>query len=48
MEAGKKMEEAWKSLLKQTDDEYLIGLCNKGTVKRAYKDLEQETPSTQG
>lgn len=39
------MEEAWKSLLKQTDDEYLIGLCNKGTVKRAYKDLEQETPS---
>lgn len=39
------MEEAWKSLLKQTDDEYLTGLCNKGTVKRAYKDLEQETPS---
>ena len=38
------MEEL-KRLLLQTDEEYLIGLSNKGTVKRAYKDLEQETPS---
>lgn len=38
------MEEL-KKLLAQTDEEYLIGLSNKGTVKRAYKDLEQESPS---
>lgn len=38
------MEEL-KRLLLQTDEEYLIGLSNKGTVKRAYKDLEQEAPS---
>ena len=38
------MEEL-KRLLGQTDDEYLTGLCNKGTVKRAYKDLEQEAPT---
>jgi len=37
--------EKLKSLIQQTDDDYLIGLCNKGTVKRAYKDLEQETPA---
>lgn len=37
------MEEL-KKLLLQTDDEYLTGLSNKGTVKRAYKDLEQEEP----
>ena len=35
------MEEL-KRLLGQTDDEYFIGLSNKGIVKRAYKDLEQE------
>ena len=35
------MEEL-KRLLLQADDEYLAGLSNKGTVKRAYKDLEQE------
>ncbi len=33
-----------KEMLKQADDDYLTGLCNKGTVKRAYKDLGQETP----
>ena len=38
------MEEL-KRLLLQADDEYLAGLSNKGTVKRAYKDLEQEKPS---
>ena len=37
------MEEL-KALLRQADDEYLTGLSNKGTVKRAYKDLEQEKP----
>ena len=37
--------EGLKKLLAQTDEEYLIGLSNKGTVKRAYKDLEQESPS---
>lgn len=36
--------EALKNMLAQVDDEYLTGLCNKGTVKRAYKDLEQEAP----
>ena len=33
-----------KTQLKQADDAYLAGLSNKGTVKRAHKDLEQETP----
>ena len=33
-----------KNQLKQADDAYLAGLSNKGTVKRAHKDLEQETP----
>ena len=36
--------EALKTLLGQVDDDYLTGLSNKGTVKRAYKDLEKETP----
>ena len=31
-------------LIEKADDDYLIGLSNKGTVKRAYKDLEQENP----
>lgn len=33
-----------KALIQNVDDDYLIGLSNKGTVKRANKDLEQETP----
>ena len=37
------MEEV-KAFVGQVDDEYLIGLSNKGIVKRAYKDLEQEEP----
>ena len=31
--------------LGQADDDYLTGLSNKGILKRAYKDLEGETPS---
>lgn len=30
-----------KQRLSQIDDEYLIGISNKGIVKRAYKDFEQ-------
>ena len=28
------------NVIKSADDEYLTGLTNKGTVKRAYKDME--------
>lgn len=31
----------WKNRLAQIDDEYLVGLANKGIVKRAYKDREE-------
>lgn len=31
----------WKKILADVDDEYLIGLANKGIVKRAYKDKEE-------
>jgi len=31
----------WKELLAEVDDDYLIGISNKGTVKRAYKDKEE-------
>lgn len=34
-----------RTLIRQVDDDYLIGLGNKGILKRAYKDLEQETPT---
>lgn len=34
-----------RALIEKTDDDYLIGLSNKGTLKRAYKDLEQEIPA---
>lgn len=33
-----------KTLIQNVDDDYLVGLSNKGTVKRANKDLEQEAP----
>ena len=33
-----------RKLLACTDDDYLIGISNKGIVKRAYKDLEGATP----
>lgn len=37
--------EQLRAVLQQADDDYLTGLSNKGIVKRAYKDLEGETPS---
>ena len=37
------MSTLWK-LLANTDDDYLVGLSNKGIVKRAYKDLEGTNP----
>lgn len=39
--------EALTNALSNADDDYLTGLSNKGTVKRAYKDLEQSEPSVQ-
>lgn len=32
--------ENWKIILNNLDDDYLIGMANKGIVKRAYKDME--------
>ncbi|MCI8416346.1 MAG: hypothetical protein HFI33_02390 [Lachnospiraceae bacterium] len=40
--------EAVKAFIGQVDDDYLIGLSNKGILKRAYKDLEQEAPAMTG
>ena len=37
----------WRDRLADVDDEYLIGLSNKGIVKRAYKDKE-EVPASIG
>lgn len=31
----------WKEILETVDDDYLIGISNKGIVKRAYKDKEE-------
>ncbi len=31
----------WKQILEIADDDYLIGISNKGIVKRAYKDREE-------
>lgn len=33
--------EDWKEILKDADEDYLIGIANKGIVKRAYKDKEE-------
>jgi len=33
--------ENWKEMLSDVDDDYLIGISNKGIVKRAYKDKEE-------
>ena len=33
--------DVWRERLAGVDDEYLIGLSNKGIVKRAYKDKEE-------
>ena len=30
----------WKTILAGADDEYLSGISNRGTVKRAHKDME--------
>ena len=30
----------FKTLLANLDDDYLVGMANKGIVKRAYKDME--------
>lgn len=30
----------WQSIFREIDDDYLIGISNKGIVKRAYKDME--------
>ncbi len=37
----------WRERLAGIDDDYLIGISNKGIVKRAYKDME-EGKSTEG
>jgi len=37
----------WKELLADVDDDYLIGISNKGIVKRAYKDMD-EVPAVIG
>ena len=34
-----------KALIRNVDDDYLTGISNKGTVKRAARDLEAESPS---
>ena len=30
----------WESVFREIDDDYLIGISNKGIVKRAYKDMD--------
>ncbi|MDE5824926.1 MAG: SWIM zinc finger family protein, partial [Lachnospiraceae bacterium] len=30
----------WESVFREIDDDYLVGISNKGIVKRAYKDME--------
>lgn len=37
----------WKERLAGVDDDYLIGISNKGIVKRAYKDKEESTAAVQ-
>lgn len=34
----------WKQILDAVDDDYLVGISNKGIVKRAYKDKEESEP----
>ncbi len=38
----------WKNLLADVDDDYLVGISNKGIVKRAYKDKEEVPASVEG
>lgn len=37
----------WRQSLAGVDEDYLVGISNKGIVKRAYKDLEAEGGGTQ-
>ncbi|MCM1065855.1 MAG: hypothetical protein NC420_15585 [Eubacterium sp.] len=37
----------WKERLADVDDDYLIGISNKGIVKRAYKDKEESAAEVQ-
>lgn len=37
----------WKNILADVDDDYLIGLSNKGIVKRSYKDMEAGTATVE-
>ncbi|MCM1540841.1 MAG: hypothetical protein NC121_06210 [Blautia sp.] len=37
----------WKERLADVDDDYLIGISNKGIVKRAYKDKEETAAEVQ-
>lgn len=32
----------WRQSLAGVDEDYLVGISNKGIVKRAYKDMEAE------
>lgn len=36
----------WKQILDAVDDDYLVGISNKGIVKRAYKDKEESDLQT--
>jgi len=36
----------WKEIFETVDDDYLIGISNKGIVKRAYKDKETESTTS--
>ena len=37
----------WRERLTDVDDDYLIGISNKGIVKRAYKDKEESAAEVQ-
>ena len=37
----------WKDRLAEVDDDYLVGLSNKGIVKRAYKDKGEVAAAVQ-
>lgn len=39
--------EKLRAALAAADDDYLVGLSNKGTVNRAKKDLEKQTPTAE-
>ena len=41
------LPEPLRTALTQAGEEYLVGLCNKGTVNRAKKDLTSLTPTAQ-